>query len=165
MNTSNIEEFRKHLRVIERGLEFSLKSQTACCGVSLAQCHLLLELGEKGVSSLVDLADRLRLDTSTLSRTADSLVKVGLLSREVDSANRRYIRLSLTAKGRENWTFINKTCNAFYKGLFERFSGAQQKSLLEVIPILASFLDQSVVLRQKGCCSVPRENGKHGKDR
>jgi DNA-binding MarR family transcriptional regulator len=101
MDAKTIEEFRRHLRTIERGVEFNLKSQTACCGASLAQCHLIVELGEKGTSSLVDLAGKLKLDTSTLSRTADALVKSGTISREVDAANRRYIRLSLTAKGRE----------------------------------------------------------------
>lgn len=134
MSTRTFEDFRRHLRIIERGVAFNLKSQTVCCGVSLAQCHLILELGEKGSSSLVDLSDHLKLDVSTLSRTADALVKAGLLSREVDASNRRYIRLSLTAKGRAKCGFINKTCNTFYKRLFTRFSGAHKRLCWKSFP-------------------------------
>jgi hypothetical protein len=41
MNREAIRELRRHIREIEREVEFNLKDQIDCCGVSMAQCHVL----------------------------------------------------------------------------------------------------------------------------
>jgi len=66
----NLEEtwgFLEKLRQLEREIGWQLESDTECCGVTLTQCHIILEIGKTGESSVVDLATVLGLDTSTLS--------------------------------------------------------------------------------------------------
>jgi DNA-binding MarR family transcriptional regulator len=113
MELSAVRLLRKQLRVIEREVERQLKSQTLCCGVTSAQCHVLLELAEGGASSLVELSERLKLDTSTLSRTVDSLVRAGHVTRITDPANRRYVLVGLTRKGRQKVEFIDRESDRF----------------------------------------------------
>jgi DNA-binding MarR family transcriptional regulator len=137
MVTAMVRVLRKHLRVIEREVERQLKDQTVCCGVTSAQCHVLLELAEAGESSLVDLSERLKLDASTLSRTVDSLVKTGHAGRVADPENRRYVILALTPKGKRKVAYIDRTSDRFYQELLGQISESRRNALMESVGLLA----------------------------
>ncbi len=92
---------QKHLRTIERELERQLENQARRSGVTSAQCRVLLELAEAGEASLVELSERVGLDTSTVSRTIDGLVGTGHVTRITDPADRRYVRLAITGRGKQ----------------------------------------------------------------
>ena len=66
MNTT-IKKFRKSLRVFEREAEIQ---NNECCnmGVSLSQCHLLMDIETKTNSSVTELSEIQNLDKSTISR-------------------------------------------------------------------------------------------------
>jgi len=63
-----------------------------------AVLHLARGTGEPGIEQSV-LAARLNLDRNTASLVVEQLVKLGLLARQVNSADRRARLLSLTARG------------------------------------------------------------------
>lgn len=142
MDNKQLRIFRRHLREIEREVARGLKDQTTCCGVSLAQCHVILEVGELGNPSIVELADRLKLDASTLSRTVDGLVKAGLLDRAENPRNRRSSLISLTGKGREAHESINRMCDDFYAKLFAKIPANRHGRLLEAIELLAGIFTE-----------------------
>ena len=89
MDIQTVQNFRRSLRSIEREVEQQIKTDTVCCGVSLAQCHALMELGLGGAMTIADLAEIIKLDKSTLSRTIDSMVQTGLVDRTIDPKDRR----------------------------------------------------------------------------
>jgi len=136
MNLDEIRAFRRFTRFLEREVERQLGNPTACCGVTMPQCHVLLELEEQGGISLTDLAFRLDLDKSTLSRTVDSLVKSGLLSRVDNSSDRRLINISLTLKGKEKADYINRENDAYYRELLEGLTEEEGKLVLSGAKIL-----------------------------
>jgi DNA-binding MarR family transcriptional regulator len=68
--------------------------------VSLSQAFALHELDTDTPLSQRDLAERLRLEKSSVSRLAAEMERKGLLVRERDRSNRRLYRLRLTAQGR-----------------------------------------------------------------
>lgn len=137
MDVAAVRELRGFLRVIEREVESQLKTQTICCGVTSAQCHALLELASAEEMSLVELSERLRLDTSTLSRTVDGLVKLGHVNRVTDPDNRRYVRLDLTGKGKRKVDFIDRSCDQFYLQLLDGITEEKRKVLVESVQLLA----------------------------
>lgn len=143
MEQIQLRDFRKYLREIEREVARSLKDQTTCCGVTMAQCHVILELGELGNPSIGDLADRLKLDASTLSRTVDGLVKSGLLNRLEDPRNRRRTVISLTEKGQAVSESINTQCDQFYLSLFSKIPAERHGRLLEAVGLLAGILGET----------------------
>ncbi len=151
MNQAQLREFRKYLREIEREVARSLRDQTICCGVTMAQCHVLLELGELDTPSIGALAERLQLDSSTLSRTVDGLVKAGLLSRLDDPANRRRSVLSLTEKGQAARESIDLMCDEFYTKLFSKIPASRHDRLLEAVGLLAAILSET---RAELACST-----------
>lgn len=118
MEEAQLNQFRKSLRVLARKIEARIKNETNCCGVTLAQSHVLLELYDHTGLSLGQLADKLELDKSTLSRTVESLVALGLVERVPSREDRRFVVLSLNESGRERALFIHKGCNDYYKGIF-----------------------------------------------
>jgi DNA-binding MarR family transcriptional regulator len=143
MDQQQLRIFRKYLRDIEREVARSLKDQTTCCGVTMAQCHVLLEMGELGTPGIGTLAERLQLDSSTLSRTVDSLVKAGLLSRLDDPANRRRSILSLTDKGQAARESVDRMCDQFYLKLFSKIPVSRHGRLLEAVELLAGILAET----------------------
>ncbi len=162
MKPAGIRELRRHLRVIEREVEYQLKSQTMCCGVTPAQCHALLELAELDGTSLMVLSERLKLDASTLSRTVDSLVRAGYVDRVVDPDNRRSVRLGLTAEGRQKVDFINDSCDRFYLELLQQVPKGRQSALADSIKRLAELFPR---LREVACTSAGATQGVGRKDR
>ena len=131
----SIRDFRRGLRELERHVELALLSQTKCCGITPAQCHLLLEAEYAGETSVGDLAASLELDASTLSRTVDSLVRAGLLARREDPANRRRQLICLTKSGQVKVDYINSLCNRYYEGLLASLSADEAATLLATLPL------------------------------
>lgn len=93
----------------------SLAAETECCGVTVAQCRLLLELERRGPSCAREIAEGMALDQSTLSRTADGLVKAGFAIRSEDPDNRRRQVLDLSPEGRDKAELINRMSDERYE--------------------------------------------------
>jgi len=69
--------------------------------LTMAQGKLLYVVTASGDLSMSEIAHRLGVTISTASGAVDHLVSVGLLSRIDDPANRRQVRVSVTAFGLE----------------------------------------------------------------
>lgn len=136
----DIREFRRDLRRIERHVMGHLRRQTTCCGVTAAQCHVLLELEDAQGLTLNGLAERLRLDASTLSRTIESLVGSGMVERSANPRDRRAIALRLTPNGMRKARAINESCDGFYREVLERVPAERQRALVDAIRTVAHIL-------------------------
>jgi len=139
-----IEQFRAKLREIERAVWIQTKSEALCCGVTMAQCHAIMEIGEAGELNLKDLSARLGLDNSTLSRTVESLVQDGLAERTPSQEDRRATIIRLNEKGRAARDRINTTGNQICQNMFRSIPREKHDQLIESLSIIAKLLT--------GCC-------------
>ncbi len=114
MDTGIIRKFRENLRLFERELDCQNNS-ACCCGVTLPQCHALMELSKENIMTLNYLSEKLTLDKSTVSRTIESLVNNELVSRTIPKENRRITNLSLTKKGIDACKEINTGNDDYYR--------------------------------------------------
>jgi DNA-binding MarR family transcriptional regulator len=150
-----ISTFRQGLRRLEAEIGINLSSETSCCGVTMAQCHLLLEIdryrGTAG-TSLTELASDLRADKSALSRTLDSLVREGLASRAENPENRRKISAILTEKGEAKADYINGLCDASYAGVLGRIPEDKRPMILESVALLAEAMREARKDEDKPSC-------------
>lgn len=71
------------------------------CGVTASQGYTLLALPAGGSLSMNELSAAMNLASSTMTRMLDNLVRKGLAYREHDEADRRIVRVGLTAKGQK----------------------------------------------------------------
>src|SRR5665647_2726100 len=88
--TDDLSRLRECVRILTRKLGLLEKNEASCCGVSLTQCHVIVELGRAGSISVNYLANMLGLDKSTMSRTINSLVEQDLVSTIEESMAQYY---------------------------------------------------------------------------
>jgi DNA-binding MarR family transcriptional regulator len=108
-----VKKIREILRRFEREI-FMQNSECCCCGVTLAQCHTLLEIECNNKKSVTELAKNIGLDKSTVSRTIDGLVNMGLVDRTIPADNRRMATLKLTEAGKSVCRLINKNNDKYF---------------------------------------------------
>jgi len=148
ISNENIKQFRKSIRKLQRKLAERLDGDSVCCGVTIAQCHLLLAIEEKGHTTITELAAEMELDKSTLSRSIESLVVMGLVKREIKSDNRRSQHIQLTENGEITVSGIHNQWKNFFESLFARIPGSKHAIVIEGLSLLADSFPSSAV-----CCA------------
>lgn len=140
------ETLRELIRILVRDLGILEKSDASCCGVTITQCHAVVEIGRKGKISLVDLAVLLGLDKSTMSRTINNLVESDLVLRDIDAENRRYVIIQLTENGRNVFQNIEESMNGYYKSIFNSIPENKRNQVMESLQLLTN-----AVVSNKSC--------------
>jgi DNA-binding MarR family transcriptional regulator len=149
----SIREFRENLRVLEREVELSMTSEAGCCGVTFAQCHLLLEVERRGRTSVTELAGLFELDKSTLSRTVDAACRAGLIDRSVDPTSRRQQVICLTEEGRKTVEKINSQSDGSYTRLFDFIPPDERSKVVHAVALLADAMRQKRRNPEAACCA------------
>lgn len=140
MDTSKIELFRKAFLKLDRAMGNHTRSDWTCFGVSLPQCHTLVEIGLAGKISIKELSSILKLDKSTLSRTVDALVTAELVDRIPNPNDRRFIQVMLSGEGTKIFERINSIWYQFCNELLEKIPPKKHKQILESMIILIEAL-------------------------
>lgn len=148
MKQSSIRAFRRNLRRFER---LNQLANTACCGgITLAQCHVLMEIENLVKTTTKQLSKNLLLDKSTLSRTIEGLKKQGLIKREGNARDRRLTILSLTKEGIDKCKSLNTYNDILYTNLFKRFSQKDRRLFFQLFGEMV--LVFSEYYREKNMC-------------
>jgi DNA-binding MarR family transcriptional regulator len=145
MDNQIVREFRINLRRLEQVMVSQQKKNAARHGVSLAQGHCLLAIEQLGRPSQNDLADQLCLDKSTLSRTVEGLVQIGLIERAIDDKDRRVYRIRLTEQGEKTCLTINTTYDALYRLALDRLP----ISVHTVVEAFAAIVEAMIETREE----------------
>lgn len=146
LNEANPKLLRELIRLMERKLGVLEDGEMSCCGISLAQCHALIEIGRAGSISLVDLSDLLNLDNSTMSRTVNNLVNSGMAERAPDPDDRRYVTIKLTAQGAGTFREIEENMNAYFENIYAAIPEDKRAQVLESLQLLLR------AIAETGCC-------------
>ena len=111
--------------------------------VSLSQAYAIHELDHGAGLSQQELAERLFLEKSTVSRMVADLQDKGLVERERDPANRRTYRLRLTDAGRDFHARVAKGYGAQYQRWTAAMTPAERRALLVGLPALIRVVRES----------------------
>lgn len=137
MKKPYIQKFREILRIFDQ--ELFLQNHASCCnGISLAQCHTLLEIEKNSEISVSDLAKNLKLDKSTVSRTVDGLVNINMVNRVIPKENRRLAMINLTASGEQVCSNINYTNEAYIREVMGDFTEEEREEFLSLFSKLTA---------------------------
>jgi DNA-binding MarR family transcriptional regulator len=147
-----IKKFREILRRFERQI-FVQSNESCCNGVTLAQCHTLLEIESNEKESVTELSKTLGLDKSTVSRTIDGLVNIGLVDRSIPAENRRMITVQLTQAGKNVCNTINCSNDQYF---YNTLSVLTEKEKEELIRIFEKVTNQMIFLRST-CNSTDKD--------
>jgi DNA-binding MarR family transcriptional regulator len=127
---------RELIRVLIRNLGVLEKGDASCCGVTITQCHAIAEIGMKEKISLIDLAEMLSVDKSTMSRTIDNLVEAELALRDLDQENRRYVTIQLTEDGQNVFRNIEDSMAAYFSSILEEIPEEKREQVFESLRLL-----------------------------
>ncbi len=137
MDKKFIHKLRETIRIFEREIFFQ-NNASCCSGVSLTQCHFLIEIEKNKEISISDLANNLSLDKSTVSRTVEGLVNINWVDRVIPKENRRKALLDLTESGKKVCSKIHSANNTYIKKVLIDFSENEQKELLRLLKRLTA---------------------------
>ncbi|QUH26484.1 MarR family winged helix-turn-helix transcriptional regulator [Serpentinicella alkaliphila] len=130
------EKLREIIRIFERNLGALKANEITCCGITMAQCHALVEIGRAENISLNELANILDLDNSTMSRTVNGLVDNGYAKRDINPKDRRYVTISLEEKGYGLFEGIESEMNEYFKKVYETIPEKKRDQVIESLEIL-----------------------------
>ncbi len=107
---------------------------------SLSEILAMRELAETPGLAQNDLADRLGLEKSTVSRLVGGLERRGWVRRDRDPENRRYLRLSLTDEGAATARMIGHHLHEHHRALLSGLTPAELQALAVGLTALARVL-------------------------
>jgi DNA-binding MarR family transcriptional regulator len=111
--------------------------------MSVSQAHAISELHAVGPLSQKGLADRLRLQKSTVSRLVDELCAAGLVTRRRNPRDRRGVLLELTSVGTRRAERLASAREALFGGLLDRLTAAERRVVVAGLSQLARAADAS----------------------
>jgi DNA-binding MarR family transcriptional regulator len=104
--------------------------------VSMSQAFGLHELDTDQPLSQGELAARLNLEKSTVSRMVAEMERKGLVRRERDPANRRFYRIRLTPAGQALHVRLAKVMHERFEHFAATMSATERDALLTGLPAL-----------------------------
>lgn len=102
-----------------RVYQFRDRDRTHCHGISVTECYALEAVNRHGPLRLGDLAERLHLEKSTMSRVVDALLRKGLVDRRTQEEDRRAVHIEATSRGRRLHERIAREARGRYRTLLE----------------------------------------------
>ncbi|MEW6227837.1 MAG: MarR family transcriptional regulator [Bacillota bacterium] len=148
-------KLRELLRRLVRGIGLLDREDAACCGITLSQCHALGEVATQEGLTPGELAVRLGVDPSAITRITDALVQGGLLSRRSDPSDRRLVRLFLTPEGRSLWDGIHSMMMERSRAVIEHLSPDERPAALAALERLVEALEREGYLPRPGTKEGP----------
>ena len=146
-----VKQFREYTRQLECHLGNMNQSDCCCCGVSTAQCFILVEIGRKPGISVKELAEILHMDKSGISRAVEELVQNGFVERNPAKEDRRDVELRLLQKGQERFEKIEHDMYFKFKEVWERIPAEKQEQVLEALRLYNDACQVVEEKKQSGC--------------
>jgi DNA-binding MarR family transcriptional regulator len=136
-------KFRETLTRLYQRFNALQRGEKRCFGVTMSQCVTLELLQQEGAKTVRDLADGLGLDTSTVTRVVDVLVRDGLLRRARDEKrDRRRVFVSLTERGRKLAKQLEACSDAYCERILARIPRDRREDVLHALRVLVDAIDE-----------------------
>jgi DNA-binding MarR family transcriptional regulator len=146
---TDVEVGRFHHEIVEliKKYQFRDRNQMVGCGISVSQCYLLECLARFGPQTMNELARRMYLTVSTLTRLVDQLEGKALVTRREDAKDRRVRRIRPTARGRSVFQATWRDIFVSERAILESFPESQREAVIEVL----SKLNEAAERWRAGC--------------
>ncbi|MEE9466329.1 MAG: MarR family transcriptional regulator [Candidatus Neomarinimicrobiota bacterium] len=124
------EELYRVFTELARGYQFRDKHATYMCDLTVSQCHSLECLQTSGSLTMGQLAGKLYLEVSTMTRVVDNLVAKGLVTRISEPQDRRVIRVEITDEGVDRVAQVQGKLIAEYQAVLEKIAPEGREAVL-----------------------------------
>lgn len=135
-----ITTMRTAIKILIRSLGVLEGKKTFCYDCTYAQCHVIWETAQESKISVIELAARLNISKSAVSRTVDDLVNKGYLDRTPNPNDRRYVDIQLTQKGQKTFQEIEQSSRSYFETILESIPENKREATLEGIQTFSAAL-------------------------
>jgi DNA-binding MarR family transcriptional regulator len=143
-----IDEVGAMVQKLVRAIQLLERDQIKVQGFTTSQCYALLELNKAGNLTMNELSEKMNLNTSTMTRIMDNLVRDKYVIRDKDESDRRIVVVSLTDKGREATLKLNNTVTEYYRKIIANIPQGEVEEILKAVEILINAFDKA----NPNCC-------------
>lgn len=128
-----VKAFHEQIVELIKKYQFRDRDRILGCGVSVSQCYILETLQMSGDLTMGELAKKMHLSISTVTRVVEQLVRKGYVTRHEKPQDRRIRTIRLTPAGEA--VFQRSWQNVFQseKVILESFPAEHRKMLIEFL--------------------------------
>lgn len=137
-----IDEVGEMIQGLVRTLQTFERIQISKKGFTISQCYTLLNLYKNPPLSMKELSEEMNLDTSTMTRIVDNLVRDGYIEREHSSEDRRVVLARLTEKGEEEARKLSKEVIEFYRQIIKEIPEGKIIDVVEAMNIIVKAFEK-----------------------
>jgi len=131
-----------------RMMQLFERDQIKPFGFTTSQCYVLIELQKSTELTMNELSDRMNLNTSTMTRIVNNLVRDGLIERSKDKEDRRVVVVGLTKNGFETANKLQISITDYYRKIVSNLPSGQVENVLESVSLLIDAFDKA----NPNCC-------------
>ena len=135
------QRFRNALSAASRSFKAAAAGQMRALGVHPGQNFLLDALRDAETMTTGELARRMHVEVPTATVMTRRMEAAGLVTRRRDPADRRRVRVSLTAKGRKAAEAVPRLLDAASEQALKDFTPTEREQLVILLERLASNLE------------------------
>lgn len=116
-----------------------LDQKTLESGYSLTEARILFEISKTEVCMANQLCSVLDIDRSYMSRIIRKFEKEGIVTREVDDADNRNMKIQLTKKGMELFHELNNRSNKQIEELLSKMEMGDEEKLIGAMRVIKKY--------------------------
>ncbi|MEK5030346.1 MarR family transcriptional regulator [Paenibacillus sp. FSL R7-0302] len=102
-------------------------------GIGTSHGDIIYALLHKHRLTMAELSTKIHKDKSTVTALVDKLVRLGLVMKERDQEDTRYVYVTLTGKGKELEPVFESVSSAMLKQFYRDITEEEQKTLLTIL--------------------------------
>lgn len=137
------EEVGSMVQKLVRVLQIFERDQIKPFGFTTTQCHVLLELKKFNNLTMNELSERMNLNTSTMTRIINNLVRDGYVQRLKDEWDRRIVKVKLTEEGINGAQSLEESIMDYYREIVSNLPHGRVEEVLRSVELLVVAFDKA----------------------
>jgi DNA-binding MarR family transcriptional regulator len=137
-------ELKDLMHQLLRAHASSDRETCSCYGVTPLQALVLVEISKKQPLGMQQLAQRMHLTVSTMSRVVEKLVDCGLVSRQEDANDRRAVLCTLSEAGEKTAQQLDACYVDFFEGIIANMSEEDLPGFLKGLRVVVKQMKGSI---------------------
>ncbi len=143
--------FHKVLTDFVKKYQLRNRNDVCCDDVTVAQCYTMEAVADAAMT-MNELAKRMQLSISTMTRTVDQLVEKGYAARYQDARDRRVWYVTLTERGKKKMIEMDERIMEYEKSILTSLDAPHREQVIQVLIDLSRAVDR---FRANANCVIP----------
>lgn len=143
-----VDEVGDTVKRIVRNFQMIERDRLKPLGFTMTQCYCLIELLHHEDMTMHELSSNMNLNTSTMTRIVDKLVRDDYITRSRSKEDRRIVTAQLTKKGQTSALLVQDNINEYYQDITRNLPKDKIEEVLESVSLLMDAFEKS----NPNCC-------------